>query len=132
MLYLVDSDICIYAIKKSPAVVSHFRGRPAGEVAMSVITYMELVFGAWKSQRPDSNMKTIEDLASIISVLPLDSSVALYFAQIRRTLESAGTPIGPYDMLIAAHALSAEATLVTNNTREFSRVKGLRLENWSR
>jgi tRNA(fMet)-specific endonuclease VapC len=132
MTHLLDTDICIFATKQSPAVLGHLKRLDAGDACMSVVAYLELVHGAWKSARPAENLKAIEALAQVVPVLPLGADVALHYARIRRELEQAGTPIGPYDMLIAAHALSLDLTLVTNNTREFNRVKGLRVENWAR
>lgn len=98
---------------------------------MSVITYLELVYGACKSERHAENLAVIEQLRGIIPVQPLDDSVAKHYGLLRTALERRGSPIGPYDLIIAAHALSRGLTLVTNNVKEFSRVDGLRLENWA-
>jgi tRNA(fMet)-specific endonuclease VapC len=132
MKHLLDTDICIYAIKHSPPVIAYLNDLDAGEVGMSVVAYLELVHGAWKSARPAENLRAVEDLVRVVEVVPLGAEVALHYARVRRELEKAGTPIGSYDMLIAAHALSLGLTLVTNNTREFKRVKGLRIENCAR
>jgi tRNA(fMet)-specific endonuclease VapC len=98
---------------------------------MSVITYLELVYGAWKSQRREENLERIKELELLIPVLPLDASTGRHYGQVRVELERKGSPIGAYDLLIAAHALSLELTLVTNNVREFRRIAQLRLENWA-
>ena len=98
---------------------------------MSVVTCLELVYGAWKSQRADANLEKIEELRLIIPVLPLETAVATHYGRVRTGLEKKGSPIGGYDLLIASHALSLGLTLVTNNVREFGRVEGLRLENWA-
>lgn len=97
---------------------------------MSVITYSELLYGAWKSQSVEANLAIIDRLRSLIPVLPADSDMAEHYGRLRAALEKKGRPIGAYDMLIAAHALSRRLILVTNNAGEFSRVEGLRLENW--
>ena len=98
---------------------------------MSIITYLELVYGAWNSQRTEANLAIIDQLRLIIPVQPLDVAVATHYGRLRTELERKGRPIGGYDLLIAAHALSLGLTLVTNNVREFARVEGLRLANWA-
>jgi tRNA(fMet)-specific endonuclease VapC len=130
--YLLDTSICIYIARQKPAaVLARFERLRPGDVGMSVVTYLELVYGAWKSQRAETNMVKIEELRRIIPALPLDAAVAAHYGRTRAELERKGSPIGGYDLLIAAQALSLELTLVTNNVREFGRVKGLRLENWA-
>ncbi|MBI1790576.1 MAG: type II toxin-antitoxin system VapC family toxin [Acidobacteria bacterium] len=132
MRYLLDTNICIYVAKRKPAgVASRMRALRPGDVGMSVITYLELVYGACKSERHAENLAVIEQLRGIIPVQPLDDSVAKHYGLLRTALERRGSPIGPYDLIIAAHALSRGLTLVTNNVKEFSRVDGLRLENWA-
>jgi tRNA(fMet)-specific endonuclease VapC len=131
MRYLLDTDICIYiARQKPPSVLARLRRSRPGDVGMSVITYLELVYGAWKSRRREDNLGRIEELESLIPVLPLDASAGLHYGQVRAELEGKGSPIGAYDLLIAAHALSLGLTLVTNNVREFRRIPKLRVENW--
>ncbi len=98
---------------------------------MSIVTYLELVYGAWKSARKQENVATVQELSRLILVQPLDTAVADHYGRIRSELERAGSPIGAYDLLIAAHALSLDLTLVTNNLREFARISGLRVENWT-
>jgi tRNA(fMet)-specific endonuclease VapC len=130
--YLLDTDICIYIAKQKPAqVLTRFGRLRPGDVGMSVITYLELVYGACKSERAEANLAKIEELRLIIPALSLDTAVANHYGRLRTELERKGSPIGGYDMLIAAHALSLGLTLVTNNVREFSRVEGLRLDNWA-
>jgi tRNA(fMet)-specific endonuclease VapC len=132
MRYLLDTNICIYIAKRKPAVVHSrlARLRP-GDVGMSVVTYLELVYGAQKSQHPQDNLVRLEDLERLIPAQPLGSDVAKHYGTLRVELERKGSPIGAYDMLIAAHALSLDLVLVTNNTREFSRIESLRVENWA-
>ena len=130
--YLLDTDICIYISNRSPESVRKRLDQTApGEVAISVITYMELVFGAYKSNHSGRAMAAAEELRQVAPVLPLHADAALHYGRIRAQLERRGTPIGPLDRLIAAHALSLGLTLVTNNEREFSRIPGLRVENWT-
>ena len=132
MDYLLDTNICIYIAKRQPsAVASRFEKLRPGDVGMSIVTYLELVYGAWKSARKQENVATVQELSRLILVQPLDTAVADHYGRIRSELERAGSPIGAYDLLIAAHALSLDLTLVTNNLREFARISGLRVENWT-
>ena len=98
---------------------------------MSIVTYLELVNGAWKSRPKQDNLAKVQELSRLIPVQPLDTAVAEHYGRIRSELERKGSPIGAYDLLIAAHALSLDRTLVTNKLREFACVKGLRVENWT-
>lgn len=91
---------------------------------------MELVYGAEKSSQPERNLRVLEGFAQRLEVLPYDAAAAMHTGQIRAELARAGTPIGPYDQMIAGHARSLGLVVVTNNTREFDRVAGLRVENW--
>ena len=132
MRYLLDTNICIYIAKQQPAAVqARFRRLQPGDLGMSIVTYLELVYGAWKSQRAEANLAVIEQLRLSVPVLPLDVAVATDYGRLRAELERKGSPIGGHDLLIAAHALSLGLILVTNNVREFSRVARLRLENWA-
>jgi tRNA(fMet)-specific endonuclease VapC len=98
---------------------------------MSIITHLELVYGAWKSQHREANLLRIQALERVIPVLPLDAGASRHYGQMRAELERKGSPIGAYDLLIAAHALALGLTLVTNNAREFRRVPRLIVENWA-
>ena len=132
MRYLLDTNICIYIARRSPPeVLSRLERLKPGDVGMSIITYLELVYGAYKSRRVQSNLEAIESLSRLVPVLSLDVTAARRYGQIRTDLEKRGAPIGAYDLLIAAHALAVGLTVVTNNTREFRRVAGLRVENWA-
>ena len=129
--YLLDTNICIYIAKQKPTkVLQRFEEIKIGEVAMSVITFGELLFGAKKSQHPHQAKAKLDELASFIPPMPLANSVGEHYGNIRATLEKQGKLIGNNDLWIAAHALSLEVTLVTNNTKEFSRVPHLKVENW--
>ena len=131
MLYLLDTDTLIYILKRRPPdVAARFERLSPEDVGVSVISMAELMFGAEKSHRPARARRAIERIAEILRVLPFDESAAEVYGRLRARLEGRGTPIGALDTLIAAHALSLRATLVTNNMREFSRVTGLEVENW--
>ena len=132
MRYLLDTDICIYIAKRKPAgVLTRLERLRPGDVGMSVVTYLELVYGAHKSQQVDSNVALIKQLSRLIPVQAMDAPAATYYGKLRAGLEKSGSLIGAYDLLIAAHALALDLTLVTNNVREFRRMPGLRLENWA-
>lgn len=128
--FMLDTNICIYLLKRHPSRLLEQFNRCSGQIAISVITVGELYFGAEKSERQAENFEAVELFFSGVTILPFSKDAALHFAQIRVELKRAGTPIGPYDMLIAAHARGEGLILVTNNEREFRRVSGLQLENW--
>jgi tRNA(fMet)-specific endonuclease VapC len=129
--YLLDTNICIYIANHRPsAVLERFQALRPGDVGMSAITYAELVYGAEKSRRVADNLDRLERLRTGIAVLDLTDSSARASGKLRAQLEQKGRTIGAYDLLIAGHALSLGVILVTNNTKEFSRVRGLKLENW--
>jgi len=130
MLYMVDTDISIYLIKNHPPELRDRFDRLLGELCISVITFGELRFGAEKSARRLENIAAIQGYAAQLAILPFSESAAVHFGEIRAHLTRAGTPIGPFDLLIGAHARSEGLTLVTNNVREFARIPGLQLENW--
>ncbi len=132
MKYMLDTNICIYAIKHKPKeVIKNILSHKADEICISSITYSELMHGVEKSQQRDKNFLALSLFLSSITILDFDSYAAEKYGAIRADLESKGTPIGPMDTLIAAHALSKDLILVTNNTREFCRVNKLQLEDWS-
>lgn len=132
MRYLLDTNICIYIAKRKPShVLARLRRTRLGDAGMSVVTYLELVYGAWKSQAVEANLETIEHLRRLVPVQALDVDAASHYGRLRAALEKKGSTIGAYDLLIAAHALSLGLTLATNNVREFSRVEGLHVENWA-
>ena len=131
MIYMLDTDICIYTIKRKPSsVVNRLEQLKPGELAMSAITFAELVNGAKKSKYVEANMERLNDLSELIDVRPFDRQAALFYGSVRSSLEKRGEVIGGNDLLVAAHALSLDWTLVTNNEKEFRRVEGLRVENW--
>lgn len=131
-MWLLDTNICIYLIKKQPErVVLRLRSLDISTVGVSSITVAELQYGAAKSNRPEQNALALAALLAPLDVLAFDDAAAAVYGTVRTGLERAGTPIGSMDLLIAAHALALGRTVVTNNTREFSRVGGLKVENWA-
>ena len=129
--YLLDTNICIYIAKEKPrGVLTRFETLHIGEVGMSVITYGELMFGAYKSNYAHKALNNLEALESYIPALPIPTNCADHYGKIRNFLKEQGTPIGANDLWIAAHALALGIALVTNNEKEFSRIPDLRVENW--
>lgn len=133
MKYMLDTNICIYAIKhKPPEVIRNFLKHAPDDMCISSITYGELMQGVEKSQSVERNRVAITLFLSSIEILPFDAEAAEEYGRVRADLERKGTPIGPMDMLIAGHAKSEGLTLVTNNTREFFRVNDLEVEDWAK
>lgn len=131
MKYLLDTNICVYIIKERPRqVLDRFQIQNVGEIAISTITIAELEYGASKSQMPSKNREGLTKFLMPLEVVDFDVADALEYGIIRSDLEQKGQIIGSMDMLIAAHAIAKGLTLVTNNLREFQRVRGLVLENW--
>jgi len=129
--YLLDTNLCIYIRQKRPAaVLARFEKLKAGEAALSVITYGELLYGAAKSQHRQYAMDRLTDLLSFLPALDLPANAAHEYGEIRAYLERKGEIIGGNDMWIAAHAKAEGLVLVTNNEREFKRVPGLKVQNW--
>lgn len=132
MKYMLDTNICIHVIKNRPeTVIRNFLKHEPSELCISSITYAELMHGVEKSQDGERNRVAITLFLSPLSVLEFDNYAAEEYGKVRTELERKGTPIGPMDTLIAAHARSEGLVLVTNNTREFVRVEGLSVENWT-
>ena len=130
MRYMLDTNICIYAIKhRPPEVIAALRQHEADGLGISAITAAELFFGAARSGSA-RNLTALAHFLEPLEIADFDRSAAAAYGPLRAALESAGTPIGPLDTQIAAHALALDVTLVSDNTREFSRVKGLKLDNW--
>lgn len=130
-MILLDTNICIYLINNRPAgVLARFRAHRAGEIGVSSVVAAELAFGVAKSGSA-RNRGALDMFLAPLDILPFDERCVWTYADLRAELERRGQPIGSLDTMIAAHALALDATLVTNNMREFSRVAGLRLENWA-
>ncbi len=127
---MLDTNICIYVIKRKPIEVLQTFNEHAGELCISSITLAELLHGAEKSEYKAKNLKIIEDFVSRLDVLSYNEKSALHYGEIRAELEKKGQVIGVNDLHIAAHARSESLTLVSNNLKEFNRVIALRTENW--
>ncbi|CAB1081355.1 VapC toxin protein [Olavius algarvensis Delta 1 endosymbiont] len=128
--YLLDTNIVIYTMKNRPQQVRRSFKSQQGRMGISSVTLGELVFGAEHSKQVERNLADIEALTARLEVLPFDEAAAYHFGQIRAELYRMGRPIGPYDMMIAGHARACGLKLVTNNVKEFERVRGLIIENW--
>ncbi len=130
--YLLDTNICIYIRQSRPEqVLLRFRKLRSGEAALSVITYGKLLYGAAKSAHRTAALERLRELVQLLPALPLPETAAETYGTIRAELESKGEVIGNNDLWIAAHALASGLTLVTNNEKEFRRVRGLRVQNWA-
>jgi tRNA(fMet)-specific endonuclease VapC len=130
--FLLDTNICIYIRQKRPEeVLRRFRNLRAGEAAISVITYGELVFGATNSQQRTQALERLAELLHWLPALPLPENAGQAYGMMRADLAARGQMIGNNDLWIASHALAAELTLVTNNEKEFRRVRGLKVQNWA-
>lgn len=131
MNYLLDTNVCVdYLNGRYPSVVRRIQSADPDDLCVSAVAAAELRYGADRSARRAANHARIDVLLAEIRCLSFDDVAAKEFGRVRSRLESKGTPIGPYDMQIAAHALALDATLVTDNIDEFRRVRGLRVENW--
>jgi tRNA(fMet)-specific endonuclease VapC len=131
MKYMLDTNICVYFIKRKPQSIFETLNKTMQEgVAISSITVAELEYGVAKSEYYEKNKNALAQFLTLPVILPFDVAAAAEYGNIRVELQRRGTPIGPLDTLIAAHAKASDLILVTNNTREFERVEGLQIENW--
>jgi tRNA(fMet)-specific endonuclease VapC len=128
--YMLDTDICIYVLKRHPPTLLGRFNRMGRALCVSSISIGELYFGAEKSVRRAENIERLVEFEARLTVLPFTSTAAAHFGAIRTELEAVGKPVGAYDMLIGGHARSEGLTVVTNNEREFVRMPGVRVENW--
>lgn len=129
-MYLLDTNTLIYFFKGQGKVPERLLAVPPGEIAVPSVTVFEIETGIARSRQPERLRQDLDDLLTMVAVLPFGRPEARSAATIRAGLESAGIPIGPYDTLIAATALANALVLVTRNVREFSRIDGLKVENW--
>ncbi len=131
MGYMLDTNICIYIIKKKPAKIFQvFSSLNVGDICISSVTYAELQYGIFKSQHKEKNKIALIHFLAPIDILHFTDKAAVCYGEIRADLEKKGQMIGAYDLLIAAHALSEDFSLVTNNIKEFSKIPGIKLLNW--
>lgn len=132
MKYMLDTNICIYLINKKPQkVLSRFKKEEPGNIGISSITLSELKFGAYNSSNVEKNLLAIAKFTAPLRVFPFDEHAADAYGSVRVLLKKTGNPIGPMDTMIAAHAIACHCTLVTNNVKEFKKVKFLKLQNWA-
>ena len=132
MKIMLDTNICIYVIKRrTAAVLNHFMEYQVGDIGMSSITLAALRYGVAKSAQREKNAKALESFVAPLVIVPFDEEAALVYGGIRAALEKAGKPIGSMDMLIAAHAVSLGIPLATNNIREFLRIPALNVADWT-
>lgn len=129
--FMLDTNIVIYVIKHRPPALRDVFNRHVGQMCISTITFAELMHGVEKSAAPERNLRTVEDFTTRVDVLQYDSDAAIHYGDIRADLEREGRSIGVNDLHIAGHARSTGLVLVTNNTREFDRVEGLRVVDWT-
>lgn len=133
MKFLLDTNICIFVIKQKPiGVLQRFSQYSSDELGISTITLAELRYGADKSSNPSRNHSALDLFLSPLAIVDFDSECSEYYGKVRSELERSGRPIGPLDTMIAAHALRLRVPVVTNNTKEFARVSGLVIEDWSK
>jgi tRNA(fMet)-specific endonuclease VapC len=133
MKYLLDTNICIYIIKRKPEkVIKHFLENKPGDIVISSLTVAELNYGIQKSSKPDVNTIALKEFLQPLLILDYLQNDAEAYGRIRVELENKGLPIGAMDLLIASQALSRNLILVTNNESEFKRIKGIRIANWTK
>lgn len=130
LIYMLDTNICIYVMKTYPLVIRDKFNALAEQLCISSITLGELYYGAEKSARRAENLTAIAHFVARLEVLPFEDKAAAHYGQVRAELERAGTPCGPHDMQIGGHARGEGLIVVTNNMREFVRMPGVRAENW--
>ena len=131
MKYMLDTNICIYLIKRQPReVIDKFKGIALGEISVSTVTVAEMMYGVGKSQYKEKNKTALQAFLTPLEIVDFDFAAAQQYGAVRAYLEKKGKPIGAYDLMIAAHALSLGLVLVTNNEQEFQRIPDLIVENW--
>jgi predicted nucleic acid-binding protein len=130
-MYLLDTDIVIYSLKGHPAVKKNLERNLHAALKISIVTLMELYYGAYKSQKVTSNIGKIKSIEEAFEIIPIGRESADVFAMLKANLEKAGTPLDDFDLILAACALANDLVLVTNNVKHFERIEGLRLTNWS-
>lgn len=128
---MLDTDTCAFVLRRtSEVLLQRIQAVPVAQQSMSVVTYAELLYGVQVSSKKKANQAAVDALAVHLTILEWPANAAQHYAEIRTDLKRKGALIGSNDLLIAAHARSIDATVVTNNTKDFARVKGLKVENW--
>ena len=129
--YMLDTNTCIYIIKRKPLkIIERFKKTEISQIGISSITLSELLYGVSKSSRPLQNQIALSQFVAPLEIMPYDDEAAQHYGDLRVGLEKQGTPIGSLDMLIAAHAISLNSVLITNNEKEFIRIPNLKIDNW--
>jgi tRNA(fMet)-specific endonuclease VapC len=131
MKYLLDTNMCVFLMKNIPSIVEQYKAKKDLGIAISSITAAELCYGVYNSAAPEKNGANLASFFIGVAICDFDSTAAMEYGRIRAALRRLGTPIGSMDMLIAAHAKAKGLILVTDNIREFERVEGLSIENWT-
>lgn len=133
MKYMLDTNICIYISKEKPKkVLDKFQSLEIGDICISMITFAELEYGVEKSKYTEKNRTALTSFLAPIEIIPFNQKAAIKYAEIRAILEKQGNIIGAYDLMIGAHAIAENLTLVTNNEKEFNRISELLIENWAK
>ncbi|MBN2011111.1 type II toxin-antitoxin system VapC family toxin [candidate division KSB1 bacterium] len=131
MIYSIDTDIIIYFLKNNPVVIEKFNATDIDDMTITIINYTELLFGAYNSSRVSQNLSKIRSFLQSFKIVQFSKQSAEMFAQLKSLLKKSGSQIADMDLMIASICLTNNLTLVTNNIKHFSRITGLRLENWS-
>ena len=131
MMYLLDTDTVIFALKGDTAVLTNLRHHARDPMKISVVSLMELYYGAHKSRKLASNLGKVKTLENAFEIIPVSQPIAEVFGVLEAGLEKAGSPVDDFDLIIASCALSHNLILVTNNVRHFERIDGLKLTNWT-
>jgi len=131
-MYLLDTDTVIYGLKGYDAVIRNLADHQQDPLKISAMTLLELYYGAYKSEKVVANLAKVRRIQNAFDVIAVDFSIAETFGMIKSALETQGTPLDDFDLVIAACALAHNLTLVTNNEKHFQRVEGLKVENWTR
>lgn len=131
-MYLLDTDTIIYNLKGHSAVQGNLRRHFCDPLRLSVITLMELYYGAYKSQKTTSNLAKIKTLENALEIIPVGNESVEIFGMLKANLEKSGTPLDDFDLILASCALAHNLILVTNNVKHFQRIEGLRMENWTK
>lgn len=132
MSYLIDTNIIIYSLKGDPIVHDNFLKNENIPKSISVITYGELLFGAKKSKNQEKNLAIVYRVKELFPIIDIDKAVIETFSELKANQQKAGSPLDDFDLLIASTALTMNSILVTNNEKHFNRIKGLKIENWSK
>jgi tRNA(fMet)-specific endonuclease VapC len=130
-MYLLDTDIVIYNLKGHPAVKKNLERNLYAVLKISIVTLMELYYGAYKSHKVTSNLGKIKSIEEAVEIIPIGRESAEVFAMLKASLEKDSTPLDDFDLILAACALANDLVLVTNNVKHFERIEGLRLTNWT-